>query len=63
MSFGPCRRPSRVITVFQAQAVTLTVSQAFSVAQDKWLESKRLRKSLREKAIREKVFVIFFFLK
>ncbi|CAG5120531.1 unnamed protein product [Candidula unifasciata] len=38
-----------------AQAVTLTVSQAFSIAQERWLEGKRLRKSLREKAVMEKI--------
>nr|KAI8759135.1 low density lipoprotein receptor adapter protein 1-B-like [Biomphalaria glabrata] len=37
-----------------AQAVTLTVSQAFSVAQDRWLENKLLKKSLRENGSKEK---------
>ncbi|GFO15201.1 low density lipoprotein receptor adapter protein 1-like [Plakobranchus ocellatus] len=37
-----------------AQAVTLTVSQAFSVAQDRWLEHKRLKRTLRQEAQRQK---------
>ncbi|XP_035825352.1 low density lipoprotein receptor adapter protein 1-A isoform X3 [Aplysia californica] len=32
-----------------AQAVTLTVSQAFSIAQDRWIEKKKFKKSLRDK--------------
>ena len=38
----------------QAQAVTLTVSQAFSVAQDRWIEHKRKKRSLRQEANRQK---------
>ncbi|KAK3769789.1 hypothetical protein RRG08_046894 [Elysia crispata] len=37
-----------------AQAVTLTVSQAFSVAQDRWIEHKRKKRSLRQEANRQK---------
>ncbi|KAH9500245.1 Low density lipoprotein receptor adapter protein 1-A [Bulinus truncatus] len=37
-----------------AQAVTLTVSQAFSVAQDKWLENKLQKKAVRGDASRDK---------
>ncbi|RUS90884.1 hypothetical protein EGW08_001391 [Elysia chlorotica] len=37
-----------------AQAVTLTVSQAFSVAQDRWIENKRKKRSLRQELYRQK---------
>ncbi|GFR95630.1 low density lipoprotein receptor adapter protein 1-like [Elysia marginata] len=37
-----------------AQAVTLTVSQAFSVAQDRWFETKRKKRSIRQEGNRQK---------
>ncbi|BFZ09892.1 hypothetical protein BsWGS_12931 [Bradybaena similaris] len=40
-----------------AQAVTLTVSQAFTIAQERWLETRRMRRSLRDKASMEKAAV------
>ncbi|XP_059166596.1 low density lipoprotein receptor adapter protein 1-A-like [Physella acuta] len=38
-----------------AQAVTLTVSQAFTIAQEKWQANKKLKKAMKDAAKKEKI--------